>query len=309
MYGAGKLYGAQMTLDRYRNSTGKDLRADDPEAYDIAKYSVLESYRGLEAPTQWEQDYKREQRVTGGKTLAVLNAALHDHTMRQFEAMYGDAIPEGEALETFYTGLLDASIFIEAYARFRDNNDLLPVLQSSLSKKPEAPPIVGELHQAIQNQEPANIEMQLESDDDSLEQVLAYLEPNLEEVKKLRARLHETCYVLEAAPVLAQFGPNSFRFDTAVLSVSEAHVLRFRRLAQSLGYGAVAGGLTFSPDIVAQSAPTPMAIGFAALVGTGFATWGWKTLPARQKAELIWNEAGYTPDHDSPRPASLQNNS
>lgn len=311
MYSAGKLYGAQMALGHYKHITGKELRADDPDAYDIAKYSVFESYRGIEADSQWERDYKREQSVTGGKTLAILNAALHDHTLRQFEAMYGDEIPENEALESFYTGLLDASIFIEAYARFRDNTDLLPVLRSSVEKPVQKPAIVDEIYRDMLDVAMLQVEVQLESDDNSLDQVLAYADPKLDETETLLTRQHGKLYAFDVAPVLTQCGPNSFRCDKRVLAVSEAHMPRLQRVLRAIGYGAIGGASSFVlPELVGQRAsPFTTALSIA-IASVGIGAIGWKTQPVRIPSKItcepVWSEDGYTPHHEGIGRTSLQ---
>ncbi|MFZ1484101.1 MAG: hypothetical protein WAS36_03755 [Candidatus Saccharimonadales bacterium] len=310
MYSAGKLYGAQMALERYSQITGQPLLADDGDAYEVAKFSVYESYRGLEAPTQWEQDFKREQRVTGGKTLAILNAALHDHTLKQFEAMYGDAIPEEEALETFYTGLLDASIFMQAYALYRDSNVLLPVLQYGLHQTPEIPSIVTEIHADMRNKSLFGVEIQLESDNDNLKQVLENVDPKPEEIKSHITIRKDKMYVFDTAPVLTQTGPNNFTFDERVLAVSEALIPKDLRIRRALGYGAVGGSATLLPDIFGSQSIPWVTVASMVIAGAGVASIAWNTLPARVPKRVItrslWSEKGYTPNHEGVGHTSLQ---
>jgi hypothetical protein len=124
-YDAAGLYGTLLCKERHIFVMGEPLRADDADAYKVARTHVLNTYNLLGLPEgtpRWAQEQRRELVFTGSGLLSQLNASLNDHIYNQLRALYGNtALPKEAAMMAFYTGLVDAAIFADTYARFRHN--------------------------------------------------------------------------------------------------------------------------------------------------------------------------------------------
>jgi hypothetical protein len=124
-YDAAELYGTLLCKQHHLATTGEPLRADDPDAYRVALGHLLCTYNipGMSGDTtRWEQERRRELTFTGSSLLFELSASLQDHIYNQLYALYGGTeLPKEAAQAAFYTGLVDAAIFADTYARFRHN--------------------------------------------------------------------------------------------------------------------------------------------------------------------------------------------
>jgi hypothetical protein len=117
----GLLYGVQMLDHRHRDFRGEALVADSLAAYDAADRAVRASYSLDLAPDtpRWRTEKEREIKHTGSDSLSILNALLQNVLLDRFNELHPDLpeVPTDDAMESFYTGLIDASIFYNTYAR------------------------------------------------------------------------------------------------------------------------------------------------------------------------------------------------
>ena len=299
-YRIGKLYGAQAALDRYVALTGDQLVADDADAYHVARVVVEESYKELPEGTQWERDYLREKKYTGGNIFAVLNAVLHDRTMEQYAGVYEGTIPEDEALESFYTGLVDAAIFINTYASWRDFSrvPLTFPLPPGLNHE-ELPQEYHELTQMIQEEEPAVVHLNMEGSDTLSTDIIDSLRPGAHNTRLGATWLNGQRIGFVYAPILKQTGPNDFVFAhelRAIYNVTpRATSVDRRRSAgrMSIAMAAGANALDFWAAPLSLVVPsTLVAAGLGALIGRKASMYH-----SEYALSTIWKATDYDPEN------------
>ena len=303
MYRGGKLYGAQIALDRYKHlHDGQPLVADDPIAYAAAKHRVRTSYEDLGDVTQWEADFQREQRHLHGGMLALLNAGLHDHTLRLYHQMYRGTVPKTEALESFYTGLIDASIFINTYASLRDTGQLPPLAEKTDREwGRDLPDIYFAAQAAVDQAHGVRLAFELESRDSDFSDL----------VDRMRIRDLHSERVLFPSPdgrgerivaytrVIEQAGPNEFVYThepRGIYEISSTPMAYRVKWAGRYALGGVFAGnladLWLPSTSLAQAA---VAGGLGAVIGaaTGFAR---QTPHTDRVLNPIWVAPGYEQD-------------
>lgn len=306
MYRAGKLYGAQIALDRYRElHGGQPLRADDPIAYAAAQHRVLHSYEDVGDVTQWERDYQREQRHMHGNMLALLNAGLHDHTLRMYSQMYGGEIPKDESLESFYTGLVDAGIFINTYASMRDTNERpAPAVVTDREWGHDLPDIYHLAQMAIDRMYGNRIVIELESTDADFSDLVAAMRVNDQYSTRVMfpGMDGRTSYVAAFTRVIEQTGPNEFVYINEPRGIYEINQVPARTTkayrAKWAGCYALVGAFVGNvPDAWMHTSPAQAvaAGGLCAVIGAaaGLA----KQKPSTDnELSLVWVAPGYEPD-------------
>jgi len=338
MYRAGKLYGATLALDRYRAKTGKELVADDADAYAAAKSVVLHSYDepGLEeagrradrtrgayigsvnagrfymisplrpdtadasgasdAPRPanwlWRADCQREQRYLHGKMLALLNAGLHDHTLEQYNEVYSGTIPKDEALESFYTGLVDAAIFITTYASYRDDNRLPEKAGiTDLERYLGRPDLYYDVRDALTVEAAYGMTLELEAGDIEFYELLDRMDVERTPTHRQVVSVDGQQYALAYLPTIEQVGPNSFRLVYDIQGIYEVLPPSLAQRAKYAGVVALVGAAAANAND-AWLPNSPAAIGLATLLGAlvGGAT-GLAAHPdfKNRDASLVWN--------------------
>lgn len=292
MYRTGKLYGAQMALDRYKQLTGAELRADDDVAYVAAKSTVLDSYRQIDEASQWKKDFLREQRYTGANSLAVLNALLHDHTMNQFWQVYGGNIPASEALESFYTGLLDAAIFINTYAAIRDHNHMPPKFPFAYEIEDARPGVYQLAKSMLKSAVMSGVQIELEGTDGGVESVLRSGSMNQAEHEETPMFVNGVAHTIVSTPKLKQVGPNSFRFVDDVAEIRRALPVTRRQRIGRAAPGAAGGAAAANvPELWTHASPAMIAVttlfgaALGGAVGASFKQSSGKNMETIWKAE------------------------
>lgn len=127
-YEGGLLYGTRLASTIFYRQTGRQLVADDADAYQVALGVVKRSYEVVSSDVAlpWHVENAREEIHTGNNFLSLLNASLDDHITAQMMELYqsrglGDGIVDEMERVAFYRGLIDSMIFCNSYARFREN--------------------------------------------------------------------------------------------------------------------------------------------------------------------------------------------
>gem|GEM_PF-2831017 len=139
LYEGGLLYGATLADTLHQRQMGRRLVPDDPDAYQVALGAVKQShdyqtflpyeslFSAADYRSPWDEEYRRERAYTGGGLLSVLNATLDEHLgeqVRDLDMVYGldkAGFSHDEWRLSFYRGLVDAAIFCNSYARWREN--------------------------------------------------------------------------------------------------------------------------------------------------------------------------------------------
>lgn len=121
-YAAGKIWGTQVYTELYKRVHHRRLQpdtSDSVDAYRVAQATLAHSYEDLAdiGLSRWSQEHYRERQFLGTRHLAQVNTLLYEKLQRAYRK---EPIVEGELPEAFYTGMVDASIFMNAYIRWKD---------------------------------------------------------------------------------------------------------------------------------------------------------------------------------------------
>lgn len=128
-YEAGQLWGAQIYDRLYQRINQRRLYPDNDEAgnaYTVATGTLQHSYAmakryGSEYGRWAEERYREHQYLGDGARIAQLNGLLFGRIKEHYQSTYGnDILPQIESPKSFYTGMLDASIFLNAYIGWKD---------------------------------------------------------------------------------------------------------------------------------------------------------------------------------------------
>jgi hypothetical protein len=246
-YDAGQLYGIQLCEDRYWADHEAPLPADDADAYAVAKSHVLTTYDNFDLPPdtpRWEREKRRELAFTGSDLLSILNASLYPHTRAQLQELYDmDEVPSDSAL-AFYTGLLDAVIFTDAYLRFRKSlaPQVFPVALSYAS-----PAGAAETHLTVDVDQSAGDVFGTTAFEvgKGAGQVAVgdYADGYNNGAEILEVTLGGQRYQMEVVPIQVQTGPGSFSLGYDVISARPIEVIASPRGALRIGGLAVAGAV------------------------------------------------------------------
>lgn len=225
-YDAGQLYGIQLCEDSYWSEHEAPLPADDADAYAVARSHLLTTYDNFDLPSdtpRWEREKRRELAFTGSDLLSILTASLYPHTRAQLQQLYEmSAVPPESAL-AFYTGLLDAVIFADAYIRFRKSltPQVFPVALSYAS-----PAGADAVHIAAGREQSARDVLASRAfevgNGAGRLAVGNYADIYNDGAEVFEVERDGQWFLVEAVPIQIQTGPDSFEFGYDIISVRPA---------------------------------------------------------------------------------------
>lgn len=143
-YAAGKLWGTQLYDELYLRKVHRHLQPDSAEAVDAYRVAVTTLKRSYDAVKQripsgnrWEQESLRESIQLKDAPMGQLNGLLHDRIMNFLRLELGE--PDEDSPSSFYMGLVDAGIFMNAYIRWKDfhagpRDDMMFTMRSMLPR-------------------------------------------------------------------------------------------------------------------------------------------------------------------------------